>query len=221
MPGLGVLATSLLGACLVACSGAPPEDESPDYVVDRNAGRQPSASASASEAAPAQPPTSDPTPRDTGSKEAASPADGVSPGTSDGGSSNTTPKATTVSVKIDGVTFSVQNARLWSEVRGPGLYDVFIDVTGPGAPAGSDIYIRADASGTGCDDTNGIVYRPQGDTQYRPSSTTGACGLVIKELPTAIGGRFTGTFNGLLPGINLTTPRSKKVEVTFDVLREK
>lgn len=126
-------------------------------------------------------------------------------------------------MKVETTTLTIASTEIWAEVSKAGNYDLFIRVTGAGVPAGSDLHISATSATSGCDNmANFITYRPEGDTQYMPKSTKEPeCGLTIEALPTAIGGRFKGTFNATLYGINSPTPVSKRVQLTFDVLRTK
>jgi hypothetical protein len=130
------------------------------------------------------------------------------------------PAPTVVTVKIDGVAVTVTKTALWSEVSAKGEYNIFVDVVAPGIAAGSDLILSATHAGTGCVNTaNFITYRPEGDTQYMPKQA--ACGLTIASIPTAVGGRFKGTFKGNLTGINQASPQTRVIEMSFDVLREK
>jgi hypothetical protein len=211
-------------AAVAACSGAPPSDGSPDFEIDDTAkrpaspgdgsgssGADPTAtpaksSSSSSSGAPA--PTTTPTPAPTsGSSSGGAPA----------------PAPTTVSLTIDGVAVTVTGTDVWAGVSAPGMYDVFLKVSGPGIAVGSDFVISATSSVSGCDNTaNYITYRPQGDTQYMPKSAEEpTCGLTIETLPAAVNDRFKGTFKATLYGINTTTPKSHKIDLTFDVLRTK
>ena len=83
--------------------------------------------------------------------------------------------------------------------------------------------LRDATAGSGCDNTtNYIAYRPEGDTQYMPKTAKDpACGLIIDEMPKEIGGHFKGSFNATLNGINTTTPKTRKLALTFDVVRTK
>jgi hypothetical protein len=224
--GLGVAASAL-----AACSGAPPEDGSPDYEVDITA-RPPdnTGRGGSSGDAPTEGSTTEPTSSDGPSSSSGGSSSGGSSGTSsDGGTGSTSssgapaPKPTTVTLMIDGAKFSVTSTEIWAGVSKAGTYDLFIRVTGPNAGAGSDIHLSATKTGTGCNNTsNYITYRPAGDTQYMPKSANEpGCGLSITSLPTAVGGRFIGTFKATLYGINTTTPKSRNVDLSFDVLRTK
>lgn len=202
------IATSLLVGLLAACQGSP--EDAPDYEVDltsgggsrSGAGEDTSASDGTSSEAPSTPP-----------------GGGTSAETGNGPSL----PPTKVMVKVDGVTLTVGEVKLWSEVAKPGKYDTFISVTGAGVAAGSDIVISADSATTGCVvGEEHITYRPKSEPQYMPmTSGDPACGLSIKSLPKSVGERFTGTFKGTLRAINTTPTQTKNVEVTFDVLREK
>lgn len=217
------LAACFFASILAACSGAPPED-APDYEVDYTAGGDRASGGSSTDdtvggGATEEQDTQDaPLPTDNGGAET-----GGSTGGNGGSSGGTTPapEPTKVTVKIDGVTVAVKDTVLWSEVSKPGEYDIFVKLTTPGTS--TDIHVSATGVRNGCDNTaNFITYRPSGDTQYMPKSTKDpSCGLAIESLPTAVGGRFKGSFNATLYGINVSTPKTKKVTLTFDVLREK
>ena len=158
-----------------------------------------------------------------GSSSGGSSSGGSSSGGSSSGGSTAAPSTNKAMVSIDGESFVVDDISLWSNVSEPGTYDLFIEIHGPGAPVGSDIVISATKTGTLCENTgNYIAYRPAGDTQYMPwTSGASTCGLDIDTLPTAVNGRLTGSFTGTLRGINQSTPKTKSLAVTFDVLRDK
>ena len=200
------VATALLVALLAACHGSP--DDAPDYEVDLTSGgsTSPGENTAASDGTSTEAPSTEPgggTTAETGNGPALPP--------------------TKVTVKVDGVTLTVGDVKLWSEVAEPGAYDAFISVTGAGVAAGSDIVISANSATTGCVvGEEHITYRPKSQPQYMPmTSGDPACGLSIKTLPKSVGERFTGTFKGTLRAINTTPTQTKTVDVTFDVLREK
>lgn len=218
MRGLIAIALGLAAGTLIACSGAPSDDNSPDYEVDVTS-RPPDKSGGS-------------TPSDPGSGDPAAPSgsnDDVPVGNGGGGGSDAgadaapAPKPTSVSLTIDGVKMNVTATDVWAEVRGPGDYDLFIKVNGPGVPAGSDFAISATGVRTGCDNTaNYITYRPENDTQYMPKTAKDPnCGLSITSLPKVVNGRFTGRFEATLYGINTPTTKTKTVDLSFDVLRTK
>jgi len=206
-------------ALLVACS-SPPRIDGPDYELA-------SSSSSGSPAGPSGGGSSDtdPPPSDQGNPDTSSGYDASSPPPSHdaGADADAAPaaKPATVTVTIDGKNINVDGTTLWSEVSKKGMYNLFVKVSGNGVASGSDFDISATAIGAGCDNTaNYITYRPSGDTQYMPASPNEpACGLTITSIPTAIGGRFIGSFKGTLHAINVTTPRSKTIDVSFDVPR--
>jgi hypothetical protein len=209
-------------ALLVACSGAPHVD-GPDYELAASSG-SPAGPSGGSAATDPPPSDQDPGNPDTSSEYDASPPP---PPSHDAGAADAKadvappPKPATVSVTIDGASINVDGTTLWSEVSQKGMYNIFIKVSGTGVPSGSDFDISATATGQGCVNTaNYITYRPSGDTQYMPASPNEpTCGLTITSIPTAIGGRFKGSFNGKLHAINVSTPRSKTIVVSFDVPR--
>jgi hypothetical protein len=203
-----------LAACLacglgVACSGAPPEDGGPDYELDpkkqapvpSTAGTNPDAGKTSSTEETKTPTTSGPA--------------------ENAGSDAGTTTASTVAVTIDGTTVTVDGTNLWNESSGPGKYSLFIKVAGPGIPAGSDIIVSAMGPRVGCSlNVNDTAYRVTGEGGY-VSNQKDTCGLTVESIPTAVGGRFKGSFKGTLSTINTSTPKSKSLEFTFDVLREK
>ena len=222
MTRLWLAASLACFSALAACGGAP-EENAPDYEVDITAAKRPSSGSSGS-------PT-DESGSSGGSSGGASSSSGTaesstssSGGSSSGGSSSgsTTPAPTTVTLTIDGASYTVSSTNLWSEVSKAGEYDIFIQLTGPGAPSGSDLHVTATHTGTGCNYTqNSLTYRPSGDAQYMPPSIAANCGLTLESIPTAVGGRFKGTFKGTLTSINVTPAKSKSFDLKFDVLREK
>jgi hypothetical protein len=132
------------------------------------------------------------------------------------------PKADAVAVKVAGDTFTIDSTEVWAEVSKPGEYYLFIRVTGPGAPAGSDFAISATSASIGCSiGGNHPTFRPKGDAQFMPATNDSKCGLVIDELPTTKDGRFRGTFKGTLRSINETPARTKSFDLAFDVGRKK
>ena len=127
------------------------------------------------------------------------------------------PEAT---VTVDGVPLTVQSITLWTDVT-PGDYDLFIKVTGTGAPPGSDVFVKGRATGSGCDITkNFIFYRPLQAAQHYPGLRSPNCGLTISALPKAVGGHYTGTFKGTLPNED-NAKALKSFDITFDVVRKK
>lgn len=217
MRGLIGIALGLAAGTLIACSGAP-SDDSPDYEVDITS-RPPDKTGGAT---PEDPASGDPAAPGGGSEDEVPVGNGGG-GADAGADAAPAPKPTSVSLTIDGTKFNVSSTDIWAEVRGAGDYDLFIKVTGPGVPAGSDIHISATGVRTGCDNTaNFITYRPENDTQYMPKSTKDPnCGLSITSLPKVVNGRFTGRFEATLYGINTATPKTKTVDLSFDVLRTK
>jgi hypothetical protein len=217
MTCLRAVALCVVGGVLSACSGAPSGD-APDYEFDLSG--DPGAGSG---------PAGDDGRDDVNGGAASGDGDYDSPRPADSKSGEpeepepSAPLPTTATVKLNGTTLTVSEVKLWSEVSRAGEYNVFVYVTGPGVEAGSDFIISARQIGSGCDNTkNFITYRPKNDTQYMPRTTTDAgCGLQISELPTAVGGRLKGSFKGTLHAINVSTPRSREVDLTFDVLREK
>jgi hypothetical protein len=214
------LAACLVGGVLTACSGAPPEGGA-DYEIESSGPRTPASSSETSDA-------DDDAFGDSASAEEdeGAPATRSNPPADEGDPDEApapvpeAPAPTKVTAKVGGVTLTVTDTTLWSEVSGPGKYSIFVKVTGPGIAAGSDFHVSATRTGPGCESGgNFITYRPQNDTQYMPKATP--CGLKIDELPTAVGGRFRGTFVGTLTGINTTTTKTKNITLAFDVLRTK
>ena len=201
-------------ALLVACS-SPPRIDGPDYELASSSGSSAGPSGGSSDT---DPPPSDESNPDTSSGYDASPPPSKDAGATDAAPA---PKPVTVTLTIDGKSINVDGTTLWSEVSQKGMYNLFVKVSGNGVASGSDFDISATAIGAGCDNTaNYITYRPSGDTQYMPASPNEpACGLTITSIPTAIGGRFIGSFKGTLHAINVTTPRSKTIDVSFDVPR--
>jgi len=228
MGSLKTLLACLAGGALVACSGAPPEGGA-DYEIEESSGnRSPSASADEDEGTGDEQTlsngeTTEPSQTTDGNGSGVDTGGGTEPPPSDPTPADPAPKPTAVTVKIDGATYTVSTTNLWSEVQGAGKYNIFIKLTGPGAPDGSDIHISADHTGTGCvNTTNYLAYRPQGSTQYMPmSANEPTCGLSINELPKAVGGRFRGSFTGTMRAINTTPLTTKRFEIKFDVLRDK
>ena len=222
-----VLAVCLVGGLLAACSGAPPEGGA-DYEVESDGERRTSPPSGEDELQ-----SGEVTQTDTDETDESQEADAL-PETGGGGEGEdpgadalidpppATPE-TKVTAKIDGVTYTVSETNLWSEVGGPGEYDIFVKLTGPGAPTGSDIHVGASRTGTGCKSgENYITYRPKGAPQYMPnSSNEPTCGLTMSELPKAVGGRFRGRFVGTLRSINTSPVTYKKITLEFDVLRTK
>jgi len=213
------LGACILGASLLAACGGAPSGDSPDYELDLPNKKTPAPSGSSGGGdAPHEPaPPLDP-------------ADGSSLGgestPSDGGAGTpppATPSPTTVTVQVNGTALTVDKTNLWVDVSKAGTYDFFINVSGGGLGAGSDLHMSSTHTGSGCDNlTNFITYRPANDTQYMPKSVkdTG-CGLVFTALPTAVGDRLKGSFHGTLIGINQTPAKSKTIDIVFDVLRTK
>jgi len=221
-------------ACLLAACGGAPEENAPDYEVDitssgKRAGSSSSGGTSAGDESGSSSGGSGATQTSSGTAESSTSSSGTSGTSSSGGSTSsssgsTTPAPTTVTLTIDGASYTIGTTNLWSEVSKAGEYDIFIPLTGPGAPSGSDFHVSATHTGTGCDNTkNFLTYRPSGDAQYMPTPTTIApsCGLTIESLPTAVGGRFKGSFKGTLTSINVTPSKSKQFDLKFDVLRAK
>jgi hypothetical protein len=209
-----------LGALVsVACSSAPRTD-GPDYQLASSSGA-PGASGGGSDTDP--PPASNEGDGNSGNVptyDAGTPKPSADAG-ADAAAPEAGAKPTTVTVTIDGKAMQIDGTTLWSDVSKPGMYNLFVKVSGNGVASGSDFDISATATGKGCDNTaNYITYRPSGDPQYMPASAKEpACGLTIDALPPAVGARFTGSFHGTLYAINVSTPSSKKIDVTFDVLR--
>ncbi|HEY8073162.1 MAG TPA: hypothetical protein VIF62_03615 [Labilithrix sp.] len=204
-------------AATVACSGAPPSDGGADYEVVQGS-KPPSGGSDA-------PPSDDPTQATDTPPADPPPSSSSSSSSSSSGSTPPPPaaKPTSVTLTIDGETFAFGSATVWANVSAAGTYNVFLKVTGPGAPDGTDFDISATATGTGCVNTaNYITYRPVGDTQYMPKSANEpTCGLSITSLPKNVGDRFTGSFKATLYGINVTPAKTKSIDLTFDVLRDK
>ncbi len=213
MTRLGIFAAVALATA--ACSGAPPSDGGADYEIVQ--GGKPSGGGS-----DAPPPMGDPSQTDTPPADAP-PSSSSSSSSSSGGTPAPAPKPTAVTLTIDGQAFTFGSATIWAGVSKAGTYDLFLKVTGPGAPDGTDFHVSATATGTGCDNTaNYITYRPVGDTQYMPKSANDpTCGLNITALPAKVGDRFTGSFKATLYGINVTPAKNVTVDLTFDVLRDK
>src|SRR5690606_4206247 len=127
------LAVGVLGGLLAACSGAPSGD-APDYEVDlvgEPAGSSPGDGAG-SESAYDQGAEGD----DYDGRTPSGPAAG---GSGDPDAEQEEPDApppppppSTATVKVNGTTRTVTEVKLWSEVSGPGEYNVFVKVTGPG-----------------------------------------------------------------------------------------
>jgi len=212
MNRLTIAFASILGVALAACSGAPSGDGGPDYEVDITGKKT---------APPSGEPTSDPPSEDNPDTSPTPPPPSSSSSSSSGGTPAAKP--TVVTLTIDGTAFTVDDTTLWADVSKAGTYDVFVKITGPGAGAGSDFHVTARETGDGCDNTsNYLTYRPAGDSQYMPKGPVdAACGLTVTSLPKAVGDRFTGTFKAKLYAINSPTPKSKNVELSFDVLRAK
>jgi hypothetical protein len=202
----------VLGCGVIACASEP-YGEAPRFETAPT--KKPGSSSGSSGS------SGTPTPEESGGSSGSS--NGGADGGTDGASSGGGTKPSSASLKIDGKTINVDDTELWAEVGGPGEYDIFIKVSGPGVAAGSDVHIGATSTGTGCDSTaNTIAYRPKGDTQYMPKSANEpSCGLDIDELPKAVGGRFRGSFKSTLYGINADPKPTKSVELTFDVARAK
>jgi hypothetical protein len=220
--GVCALAFALVGGAIVGCSGAPTVD-TPDYVLDPSTAKPPGSSTSSGSLAPGpQASSDDANASSSGANDSGAGTSGGQGASSSGGSGASTP-AGPISLKIDDVTVDIDDTSLWSEVSKPGAFDLFIKVSGPGVASGSDIHISATRVASGCDNAaNYIVYRPQGDTQYMPkSSKEPACGLTIAAIPTAPNAHFRGKFTAALFGINTDAPKTKKVELTFDVVRSK
>ncbi len=211
---IALLASLALAA--IACSGAPPNDGGSDYEIVQ--GKKPSGGGG-----DAPGPTSDPSTSPDTPPADAPPASSSSSSSSSGSTPPPAPKPTAVTLTIDGQAFTFGSATVWANVSAQGTYNVFLKVTGPGAPDGTDFDISATATGTGCDNTaNYITYRPVGDAQYMPKSAKDpSCGLNVTALPTKVGDRFTGSFKATLYSINVTPAKTKSVELTFDVLRDK
>ncbi|HVH43954.1 MAG TPA: hypothetical protein VM925_16495 [Labilithrix sp.] len=201
------LASCFLVCLSAACSGAPSES-TPDYELT---------SAQTNPARSTEKGSTDETPsppaEDAGTLSSSSSSS--SSGSSSSGSSST------VGVMVDGQNLIVGGASLWAEVSKPGDYDLFVKVSGAGIQVGSDIHVKATASTAGCASENYIDFRPANDTQYMAKRGDAACGLSIVELPTAVGGHFKGSFDGILDGINSDPPKSKRVVFTFDIIRTK
>jgi hypothetical protein len=197
----------LLGSLLAACSGAPSED-TPDYEITA-VRRNPTGSSGST-------PTGD-------TPTSAIHEDETDSGTSTSSSSSGQPSAnsSTVGVTVDGTKLNVDGMNIWSEVSKAGDYDLFVKVSGPGVATGSDIHVKATAVTTGCGGDNYIDFRPANAPQHMSKRGDATCGLVIDELPTAVGGRFKGTFKGTLTSINTTPATSKNFVFTFDALRAK
>ncbi len=214
MTRLGIFA--VLAVATAACSGAPPNDGGSDYEIVQGKGP----SGGGSDAPPA---ASDPSQTDAPPADAPPASSSSSSSSSSGSTPPPAPKPTAVTLTIDGQAFTFGSATIWADVSKVGTYDLFLKVTGPGAPDGTDIHISATATGTGCDNTaNYITYRPVGDTQYMPKSVKDpTCGLNVTALPAKVGDRFTGSFKATLYGINVTPAKTKSVDLTFDVLRDK
>ena len=132
------------------------------------------------------------------------------------------PRPDAVSVAIDGVPMTIDKVTLWApNAVNANEYDLFLAFHGAGAPSGTDVAISAVRSGAGCKSgENFLAYRPQGDTQYMPAQTA-TCGFSVAQIPSAAGLRFTGSFEGTLTSINVTPAKTRKVSITFDVLRAK
>jgi hypothetical protein len=207
MPRLPVLAAAFLLVGLTAgCSGAP-KDDAPDYEVDTSGKHN--GGGSTGQEAPAPTVTNNPAP-DQNVKSAET-------GTG-------APAPTTVTASLDGQELTVVSTTIWAGVSKPGMYDVFVKVTGTGVLDGSDILISATDTKSGCqNETNYIVFRPMGQMQYMPKTATEPqCSLDVTELPAAVGGRFTATFDSTLYGINDPSQKTtKKLKISVDALRDK
>jgi hypothetical protein len=219
MTCLRAAALCVVGGLLAACSGAPSGD-APDYEFDLSG--DPGAGSGAGSGSAGDDVNGGAASGD-GDYDSTRPADSKDGEPEEGEPEPPAPLPTTATAKLGGTTLSVSEVKLWSEVSSAGEYNVFVYVTGPGVETGSDFIISARQVGSGCDNTkNFIAYRPKNDTQYMPRTTKDAgCGLQISELPTTVGGRLRGSFKGTLHAINVSTPRSREVDLTFDVLREK
>src|SRR5262249_51486023 len=126
------------------------------------------------------------------------------------------------------VQLNIDSIDLWApNPSNPSEYDIFIKVSGPGVPAGSDIAITAYTTGTMCglSPNNDIFYRPANDDQYAPNfSYDGsnpipfACGLTVSSLPTQTGASLTGNYVGALYGLN-DKSKMHSLDIHFDAPR--
>jgi hypothetical protein len=212
---------SVVAACVVACSIAgcmsPPEGGADDELRGPKRAatqRDDAADESTEDRADATDESASP---DGASEDTLTPEPAAPPAGSTGGNTadRPVPDPSTITLKLDGTTLAVEGF-------GVGPENLFIKVSGPGIAAGTDFSLSATRLGSGCESgVAWITYRPRdGDKQYMPKAGP-SCGLTIGGRPLAIGDRFKGSFNGTLHAINTTTPRSKKVEITFDVVRTK
>jgi len=128
-----------------------------------------------------------------------------------------------ITVYIDGKQVNVNEVEIWAEVSRPGLYHLFIDVSSPDIPKGSDFIISATRTGKDCSiGANFITYRPKNDTQFMPKRLRNSeCELMINEYPKEANGFFRGSFKERLYGINSPDSRVKTVNLTFNVMRSK
>lgn len=123
------------------------------------------------------------------------------------------------SVTVDGVAMSIDSQDLWTPDGVRSNYLLFLRVWGPGVAAGSDMVIGAAFKGMGCSDVNSFVFRPGGAPQAFPKESAARCGLSICQLPTAVGGRLRGVYEGAVEEINVASPKARRVKVVFDFVR--
>jgi len=97
-------------------------------------------------------------------------------------------------------------------------------VEGSGTPAGTDLALALSKVGGGCTnapatDRQDLYLRYGGAAGQFHTSDGAGCGLAITAFPTKVGDDASGSFSGVVSGINDAQGTTRRVDLKFSVRR--